>query len=376
MANSPKSQQRPKRQRILVRAPNWIGDQVLAYPFFHYLRKKFPDAEITSACVPWVAEIQFKNLVDRVHVISKAARSDLWSKWKWLEEESEALKKVGPWDRAYCLPNSFSSAWMIYRAGAVDRVGYRAEGRGFLLNEGMDWSPDPQRHRAQAYLDLLGSDPLREGARRFWGLPSENELDPGTTGVLESFPDRDAWPGIERLVPPSEPYWVLAPGATAESRRWPTEYFVQLSKLIFAATGMKGLVVGGPREAPIADDLCADRSTGLSNWTARGPIPSLVDVFRKSRFSVTNESGLAHVAALCGTLVQIVCGAADPRRTTPIGPGRVQVAFNPVDCWPCESNTCANPPDKKLICLKGIRPETVWEEIQRGDRLQRRAIYS
>jgi hypothetical protein len=46
------------------------------------------------------------------------------------------------------------------------------------------------------------------------------------------------------------------------------------------------------------------------------------------------------------------------------------VAVNPVECWPCERNTCAQPLERKLQCLKGIRPSAVWEEIERGLKLE------
>lgn len=53
----------PTPQKILVRAPNWIGDQILAYPFFHHLRAGYPGAQITAVCQPWVASVQFRHLV-------------------------------------------------------------------------------------------------------------------------------------------------------------------------------------------------------------------------------------------------------------------------------------------------------------------------
>ena len=58
-----------KPPTILVRAPNWIGDQVLAFPFFHHLRKAYPKAHIAAVCVPWVENVQFKTLVDEVIVL-------------------------------------------------------------------------------------------------------------------------------------------------------------------------------------------------------------------------------------------------------------------------------------------------------------------
>src|SRR5689334_21383909 len=101
-------------QRILVRSPNWIGDQILAYPFFHYLSQAFPSAWIASVCLPWVEAVQFRNLVNEVHVLPKPAQPNLLSKWEALEHGSESLQKVGPWDLGICLPNSFSSAWLMF----------------------------------------------------------------------------------------------------------------------------------------------------------------------------------------------------------------------------------------------------------------------
>lgn len=354
-------------KKILVRAPNWIGDQILAYPFFYYLRRAYPQARIASVCVSWVADLQYQDLVDEVIVLPKSFEKGLWGKLQHLNEQGRMLRSRGPWDLAITLPNSLSTAWLIYRAGAAARRGYLTEGRSLLLNAGERWDPSPLRHRAQAYADLLPAEarPKRR-AVEFWGVPPENELDPRTPGEAERFEWEKSWAGFEQLKAPQEPYWVLAPGATADSRRWPIERVAELARRIADSTSLRGIVVGGPSEAVIAMDLCKDRSLRLTDWTARCPVPGLAELFSRSRFTVTNESGLAHVASLCGAFVQIICGAADPRRTRPIGPGKVQVAVNPVECWPCEKNTCFQPPERRVQCLKGIDSDTVLGEINRG----------
>jgi heptosyltransferase II len=355
-------------QRILVRAPNWIGDQVLAYPFFYFLRKAYPNAHITVACVSWVQELQFLDLVDEVYVLSRPTTDSLRDKISIIETDARSLKKKVPYDLSFTLPNSISSAWLTFRAGSKRRRGYRYEGRGLLLNEATPW-PDAQHivHRAQAYVELLpeAAKPKRD-IQEFWGILPENDLDQAIPGELKEFDALKSWPDYAPLEPPQESYWVLAPGATADSRRWPVEYFTSLAEKVHQETGWKGVIVGGPKEAPLAAKLCSDERLHLVDMTARGPVPVLSKIFKNARFTVCNESGLAHVASFCGSFTQIVCGAADPRRTQPLGPGRVQVAINPVECWPCEKNTCSQLPEKKFQCLRGIQPHSVWEEIHRG----------
>lgn len=360
---------------ILVRAPNWIGDQVLAFPFFYYLRRAYPKAWIASVCVRWVADIQFRTLVDEVIPIAKPRPgSGIIEKFRHLGAEAKRIglsadgKAAREWDLGISLPNSFSAGWLLYRAGAKRRRGYASEGRGLLLNDKL-YPPDERfeiHHRARAYLDLLPEEarPQRD-IREFWDVMPENDLDEPIPGELEKFDADRYWPA-KRIAPPKGLYWVLAPGATADSRRWPLDYFIALARKVSEATNLTGVIVGGPKEAPLAERLCQFEELRLVDYTARGPIPGLTDLFAGAEFTVTNESGLAHVASFCGSFTQIVCGAADPRRTKPTGPGLVQVSLNSVECWPCEKNVCYQPLEKQIQCLKGIKPETVWEEIRRG----------
>ncbi len=353
--------------RILIRCPNWIGDQVLAYPFYYFLRRAFPRSRIAAACVPWVSDLMFHDLVDEVIVLPRPRGPGIGARFRALEEGASRARALGPWDLGIALPNSISSAWFLRRSGAQRRRGYRSDVRSWLLNEGVAWNADPGRHRAQAYLDLLPPEATAtRDAREFWaGLP-EDDLDSGTPGELRAFDAVASWSGIRGPERPPGDYYVIAPGATAESRRWPEEYFVRLARMIADQKGWTGVIVGGASEAVLATRWAAEEELRLLDRTASCPVSGLHGLFSGAKFTVCNESGLAHVAALSGSFVQVVCGAADPRRTRPLGPGRVQVAVNPVDCWPCERNTCSQPIEAKIRCLRGISPETVWEEIQRG----------
>lgn len=342
------------RRRILVRTPNWIGDQVMSYPFFHRLREVFPDAHVAAMCVPWVEHVQFRNLVDEVITVPVPLRRGLREKVTALEAAGRAARVRGPWSLAISLPNSLTTAWQIFRSGAAERWGYAGDGRRWLLTRHV--TDDGQtRHRADTYMRLL-PEPLQPAtpAREFWG--------PGRG----AFPADQEWGEFPVLPPPEPPFWILAPGSVADSRRWPVERFAELARKIRAETGMRGMVVGGDGDAALARVLCADPGLGLVDCTARGPIPILRACFQQASFTVANDSGLAHVAALCGSPVQIVWGAGNPRHTLPLGPGRVQVISTSIRCWPCERNTCERTDGPAYECLDAITPAAVWAQIRSG----------
>ncbi len=340
---------------ILVRSPNWIGDQILSYLFFYYLRKGFPKAHIAAVCIPWVQDLQFQNLVDEVHVLPRAQEASLLDRLRVLETSAAGIRKSREWDLGFSLPNSISSACLLYRSGVRTRIGYSGDGRGWLLNSRVKLTPSSTKHRTQDYVNLLPRE-----VQPTWGgegfLVAANQ-------ELQYFNPATAWPNSKPLTPPTEPYWVIAPGSAAESRRWPVENFVALARNIAEATGWIGIVVGGKEEAQTATQLCEDRILNLEDWTSRGTVSSLAQLFRDARLTVSNDSGLAHVAALCGSTVYVVWGGGNPERTRPLGPGRVQIIHNPVDCWPCERNICRQPPAMHLKCLKGIFADRVWNQM-------------
>ena len=339
-------------RRILVRAPNWIGDQILAYPFFRVLRERYPRAWISVVCSEWVKDIQFKGLVDEIFVLPrKRSEASFRSAWK-LFRFARFLKSKGPWDLAITLPNSFGSALIFRLAGAKRRRGYIADARGFLLNEGIKFDPKVSLHRSNAYLrllDLEGASPF-EGVD-FWVKGSESFFDPYVR-----------WPEVQPFEVPDEPYFVIAPGSNAESRRWSTDSFGELIAKILLKRRLIPVIVGGKAEQVIAEDL-RKRGLPILDFTGKGTVAAHWKLFKLASFAVCNDSGLAHVAALCGCPVQIVWGAGDPKRTHPIGPGKVRVSVNPVDCWPCERNTCALKGEKQNLCLKGITPAHILKEV-------------
>ncbi len=359
--------------RILVRAPNWIGDQLMAYPFFYQLRRKYPNARIAVACVPWVADLQFRNLVDDVIVVHPPAGHQLsaLARLRVVDEAAREVRRKGPWDLGFALPNSFGTAWFLWRAGCRRRVGYAAEARRWLLTDPVEWGPAAGLHRAQAYIQLIhqggrGRSFVVPDIRGFWTLPPENDLDPPIRGEVDAFPAELAWPRAAALEPPSEPYWVMAPGSMADSRRWGEEQFVTLAREVVRETGWSGVIVGGPKEAPIAERLKQDRSLHLKDWTARGPITDLWKLLRDAKFTVANDSGIAHLSALLGSPTYVAWGAGDPRRTRPLGPSVVQIEVNPVDCWPCEKNSCERSGGEHLACIRGVKASSVWTQIRRG----------
>ncbi len=139
------SRQRCRGVKILIRATNWVGDAIMALPALRAVRSRFPDAQITILARPYVASI-YKNqqVCDNVMFVDEKRN---------MVSELRAQK----FDAALLLQNAFQAAWLAWRAGIPERIGYARDGRSLLLTKAV---PVPRAgeipvHEQYYYLELL-----------------------------------------------------------------------------------------------------------------------------------------------------------------------------------------------------------------------------
>ena len=126
------------KEKISVVLPNHLGDVVMATPALRALRRGRPEAEITAVVQEILAPILGGcPWIDRVwtHRIYSAGGQLARLRRRWA-----VGKQLKGTDCVIVLPNSFSSALLAAASGAPCRVGYRRNGRGWLLS-------DPPRRR-------------------------------------------------------------------------------------------------------------------------------------------------------------------------------------------------------------------------------------
>jgi len=117
--------------RILVVAPNWIGDALMAQPLLMRLRKKHPGARIDVLAPPRVAPV-LRRMTEVAKIIEADLRhgelqlGDRWRLGRMLRERA--------YIEAYVLPNTMKAALAPSLARIPLRVGYLGESRVGLLN--------------------------------------------------------------------------------------------------------------------------------------------------------------------------------------------------------------------------------------------------
>ena len=91
----------PAIKKLLVRAPNWIGDQVLAFPFFHYLRKALENDDHNSDYWVLLGDCEYKlsNIAEaeecyRKALVHEPENLDAWLAFSIYFEEENRLEEA------------------------------------------------------------------------------------------------------------------------------------------------------------------------------------------------------------------------------------------------------------------------------------------
>lgn len=298
--------------RILIRAPNWVGDCVMSMPAVQRIRERFPDAHI--------------GLLAKEKVI------DLWRKSPHLNEliplANLGTVREARYEMAILFPNSLRVAWEAWRAAIPRRIGYAGDCRRALLTEAIPGDPrhlPTGRHLTSHYLSfarfLGGSDELT--APRI--VVDEAELREADHLV--------GAPGTMRLC-------ALAPSAEyGPAKRWPAGRFIETAKRLAAEQHVRWVVVGGPNDLPVCNPITAALGESAVDLAGKTSLRQLCAVLARCRVLLSNDSGAMHVGYAVGAKVLALFGSTEPSATGPLGEGHVVVRHK-VDCSPCFLREC------------------------------------
>jgi heptosyltransferase-2 len=329
-------------KRLAIRAPNWLGDAVMALPAMAAVRAAFPDATLAVVAIPAVAPLfNERTMANPDEVLTVAD----------IRREASVLADR-KFDGLILLPNSFRSAWSARRARIQERWGYDVNLRGWMLTRAVTRPKSPV-HQCAYYLDLI----------RGLGFAADDivprvVVSPASQSKADRLFDERGVHAETRIVG-------FAPGAAyGHAKRWPPRRVAELITRVARETGALSILVGaaGDRDAgrEIESSLPAD--VRAVNLIGRTDLGALAGVMARSAAFVSNDSGGMHLAAAVGVPVTAIFGSTDERVTSPRGePGVHDILFEPVFCRPCMLRDC--PIDHR--CMKRITVDRVFAAVAR-----------
>lgn len=311
--------------RLLVVAPNWIGDALMCQPLLARLRAKSAALRIDVIAPGWVAPV-FRRMPEVAGVIEtpfEHGRLRLRERWRL----ARTLKALA-YDQAMVLPNSWKSALVPFFADIPIRSGYVGESRYGLLN--------------LLYRRTPGREPMALHFARLAEAPG--------AAIAEPLPDprlavhASAVDAVQRKFGLEAGYAALCPGAEyGPAKRWP--YFAELA----ARLAQPVVVLGSAKDRAHCGEI---RGRNLAGETT---LDEAIDLLAGAALVVSNDSGLMHVAAALDRPQVALFGSSSPRHTPPLS-ARSRVLWLGLECSPCYAREC---PLGHFRCMRELSVEQV-----------------
>jgi len=336
--------------KLLIRATNWVGDAVMAIPALRVVRTKFSGAHVAILARPYVADIyRDQDLADELIAYDVKGIHAGFSGRERLAGELRSKN----FDIALLLQNAFDAAWLAWRAGIRERIGYNRDGRGILMTQRAK-VPKPGEipaHEKFYYLELL--------RRIGWldALPDVREISLHVPDEKRRAAERFL---LECGVRSGRTRVAVGAGASYGSAKcWPPDRFAQALNSLKSQADSDVILFGTPAEAEVAAAIKKDLAKPPIDLTGKTSIADLPALLSQCQVFLGNDSGAMHVAAAVGLPVVAVFGPTDPFGTAPVTPRHTIVQERPY-CSPCFLRRC--PTDHR--CMKAVTPPMVAIALQ------------
>jgi heptosyltransferase-2 len=338
-------------------APNWVGDAVMSLPAMHAIGDALPGAEVDILARPSVAGVYRAARVRAAVVQLPSARgiATMTSLCKVARGFGASV-----YEFAIVFPNSLYSAVLARAIRARVRVGYRRDGRAFLLTHAVA-RPKPGEtppHESYYYLELLRRARInnalpRDPVARLYAPPE----------AVEGWRRRLAGgaSNVQRLV-------AIHAGATfGTAKRWLPRRFGEIARRL-AVAGTAVVFVGSGAERALAQWVIRlaglDGRPHVTNVAGETTLEEAIALLAAVDALVCNDSGPMHLAAAVGTPVVAIFGSTNEKETFPLASGAQPTLIKTagVGCSPCKLRDC--PIDHR--CMTWISVNEVMAVLNRA----------
>lgn len=331
--------------KILVVAPSWVGDMVMAQTLFRRLHELHANLQLDVLAPGWTLP-----LLARMPEVHEAIPNPFGHG----EFSLGARIKLGrslharAYNQAIVLPNSWKSALIPFFAGIPMRTGFIGEARWGLLNDARKLNKSTLPLMVQRFVALAGR--------------ADSPLAPSIPGMALAVDETRRQHTLKKLnLNTNQKIAALCVGAEfGPAKRWPPKHFAALAQAL-NQEGFQVWVVGSAKDAAAGEEV-ASLSLGAGiNLCGQTNLDEAVDLLASAAVIVSNDSGLMHVAAALNKPLIALYGSSSPGFTPPMSEQARIVSLN-LACSPCFQREC---PLGHLDCLEKLTPQSVLDNIHK-----------
>lgn len=327
-------------QKLLIIPQNWLGDIVMSQTLLKKIKSNNPKTSIDI-----LVNSSLKNLVERMPEINKVIILDCSHRELGLFKRLRLAKEIkkSSYDQSIVLSRSLKSSLIPYFAKIPIRTGELGELRYLLINDLKEFSKESRRKTASRYISMYSDNNEELSENYYPSLDSNSEN-------IKNLSEKYDLKKDKKVI-------IFAPGAAfGPSKMWPVNKFRELGKKL--NNDFKILILGSNNEKSIGNDIVTNKN--MVNLCGKTSIADAVDLMHISKFCVSNDSGLMHLAAATNTKSISIYGSTSPDFTPPLTKNK-DIHYKGMSCSPCFEKKCKY---GHYNCLVDIHSDDVFKSFK------------
>jgi len=323
--------------KIVIFAPNWVGDVIFITPVFEALKKHFPGAHL-GCILPARCKDILKNNPFVDEIITFNERKEDRSLFKKISFVLNLRSKK--YDMVFLLHRSMTRAVLCAMAGIKKRIGYNYKKRSFVITDSIDPVNKDSLHKQDYYLNVLKSCGIA--------------IDDHNCKIYLS-PEEKSWADeiIKRYTRGNEIKIGLNLVTNWAPKNWVIERFCKLIDILNPRlANVKFFITSGTHE-PQFDIL--SKKNNVVDLTGQTSLLQLAAIYHGMDLVISGDSGPLHLGAASGTKYIGLYGPTSPSLSGVRAAAQGKIISKNTSCpTPCYKEPC----DKNFACM-GISAQEV-----------------
>lgn len=311
------------KEKILVIAPQFLGDGILSVPFFRNLH-----AASAYAVIDVVSKNAGKLVLERVPYIDNVYD---------LKSVSRKFIREQKYSKVYILKRSLSALLLVLGCGIKEKIGFSGQFRKLFLTKPVKYITG-QKSEKDCFLDVLRVDGV--------GILDDS---------LEYFVRSEALSSVQKYLSQSKKALIVAKASTPV-KEWQMENFVQVIEEL-KKRGYEIYFVGLEAEKAYYDAFGADEKT--HNLCGKLSFDEIAALVKNMDLTVGIDSGFCHLSNALGIKTLTLFGPMSVSQWGLTGENVCNFSLN-LSCSPCKKPAKCG---KNFECMQKIHPEAVLNTL-------------
>lgn len=333
----------------LVIRRRYLGDIVLLGSVFRNLRLHAPQGRITAVVEPAYAGVLALN-PDVDAVLPLPASLGQWPGFLGRLRAAGATHVLD-------FDNTDKTALIARLSGAGQRATFNRElipfnyGWAYTQTARVTNHDYDRQHITETYLRLLGAVDVPVAAREVRLKPKDDDIAYARSLLASKIEDQKS-------------KILIHPGSRSAFRLWPAERFAAVIDRCQRELGAGAVLVGGPGEAAIIEDIRARCATAPVVLNETLSVPRLAALMSLFPVLLCHDSGPMHLAASVGVRVVALYGSQNAVIWRPLGPQHTVLQTSlPCSCLPDLPQPCVKSDSYRSYCVRKLEPADVFAAV-------------